>query len=239
MYHFTGKKYYSLEPEDWQRKYITDSLKKVNEFFDINLTVVSQKSEADYSVAIAPLPDNNFLSAGPEKEKGDNWIYISHQAGLFTQETNLDSISHDAFSKKMQKATFVHELGHLLGLEHPYDTYDGDVIEPYYPENFSYIYNEPLFPYESTLMGWNGSYVHDTNYEDIWFQQVDIKALREIWGESSARAFSGKNDISTTCFLFSIIVFKVLNPMKPGTAEIIKSYSCINFSNLFIFDKSE
>ena len=187
------KKYFSLKPENWQKSYINDSLEKINEFINIDLKLVNKKEEADYTIVISPLPDNNFLSADTERGKSGNLLSVSYQAGLYTTETNLDLLDHTDFSRKMQKATFVHELGHLLGLEHPFDLIDDDVLDPYYPENFSYLRSEPLFPYEFTLMGWNGSYVDDTSYEDIWFRNVDIKSLEMIWGKAKLKSFSDKS----------------------------------------------
>lgn len=142
---------------------------------------------------ISPLADNNFLSADPERGKSGNVLSVSYQSGLYTTETNLDVLDHTDFSRKMQKATFVHELGHLLGLEHPFDLIDDDVLDPYYPENFSYLRTEPLFPYEFTLMGWNGSYVDKTSYENIWFRNADIKSLEVIWDKSKVQSFSDKS----------------------------------------------
>ena len=187
------KKYYSLKPESWQKSYVIDSLEKVNEFIDIDLKLVNKKDGSDYTIVISPLADNNFLSADSERGKSGNLLSVSYQAGLYTTETNLDLLDHTDFSRKMQKATFVHELGHLLGLEHPFDLIDDDVLDPYYPENFSYLRTEPLFPYEYTLMGWNGSYVDDTSYEDIWFRNVDIKSLEVIWNKSKVQSFSNKS----------------------------------------------
>ena len=187
------KKYYSLKPENWQKSYVIDSLEKINEFIDIDLKLVSKKDEADYTIVISPLADNNFLSADPERGKSGNLLSVSYQSGLYTTETNLDVLDHTDFSRKMQKATFVHELGHLLGLEHPFDLIDDDVLDPYYPENFSYLRTEPLFPYEFTLMGWNGSYVDKTSYENIWFRNVDIKSLEVIWDKSKVQSFSDKS----------------------------------------------
>ena len=187
------KKYYSLKPENWQKSYVINSLEKINEFIDVDLKLVNTLDEADYTIVISPLADNNFLSADAERGKSGNVLSVSYQAGLYTTETNLDLLNHTDFSRKMQKATFVHELGHLLGLEHPFDLIDDDVLDPYYPENFSYLRTEQLFPYEFTLMGWNGSYVDDTSYENIWFRDIDIKSLEVIWSKSNVKSFSAKS----------------------------------------------
>jgi len=189
------QKFYSLKPEDWQKLYVIESLEKVNEFINVDLKLVSNKNEADYTIVINPLSDENNLSADPEIGKSANVLSISHNAGLSysSQEEESGILNHTESSKKIQKATFVHELGHLLGLEHPFDLIDDDVIDPYYPDNFSYLSSEKLFPYEYTLMGWNGSYVDDTNYEDIWFLDVDVKSLEVIWGKSNVKSFSDKS----------------------------------------------
>ena len=188
--------FYSLKPEDWQRSYVIESLEKVNEFINIDLKLVSNKNEADYTIIISPLSDENNLSADPERGKSANILSISHNTGIYyssPEDENLGIINHNEESKKVQKYTFVHELGHLLGLEHPFDLIDDDVIDPYYPENFSYLSSEKLFPYEYTIMGWSGSYVKDTNYKDIWFLESDIKSLEVIWNKSKIRSFSDKS----------------------------------------------
>ena len=64
---------------------------------------------------------------------------------------------------------FIHELGHLLGLEHPWDQDDGD-----------WAVSNSEEPTIRTIMGYE-SYDSNGNIMD-WFQEIDSKALREIWG---------------------------------------------------------
>ena len=37
-----------------------------------------------------------------------------------------DAFPHDDWEKSVWQKIFIHELGHLLGLEHPWDKEDGD-----------------------------------------------------------------------------------------------------------------
>ena len=73
------------------------------------------------------------------------------------------TVHHKTFGK-----IFIHELGHLIGLEHPWDKDDGD---------FAFDNPTDNIP---TVMGWDSTYNELMSY----FQEVDIQALTEIWGEN-------------------------------------------------------
>jgi len=189
--------YYSIQPDEWQIQYITESISNVKKYINLDIEIVKDKKDAQFSIGIHPRPDQNWFSFQKynKNPKGENWISISYNAGFFgplARETNLDLIVHTDESKKVQKFTFIHELGHLLGLEHPFEESDGDAILPYYPSDFSYQF-DASFPYENTIMGWNGTYVVNTKYEDLWYLDVDLKALKEIWGESVVKDYSGNS----------------------------------------------
>ena len=99
---------------------------------------------------------------------------ISHQSGLsspFHMEPDADSVSHDSYSKAIQTEIFLHELGHLLGLEHPWDNEDGDFAVQSYED-----------AHESTRMGYN----EHLSGEKKWYEDIDIMALQTIWGESKS-----------------------------------------------------
>ena len=68
---------------------------------------------------------------------------------------------------------FIHELGHLLGLEHPWDKSDGDWAASSAEE-----------PTIDTIMGYE-SYDQSGEVMD-WFQEIDTKALGEIWGTADS-----------------------------------------------------
>lgn len=68
----------------------------------------------------------------------------------------------------------LHELGHTLGLEHPFDSSDGDVFESTNSSRSAYP-EETLMAYRSPLGGqW-----------PTWFSSNDLAALKAIWGAAT------------------------------------------------------
>ena len=176
----------SAIPEDWQFEYITDSIRRISEFIDLRLEITTNKNEADFEIVINPYPEQDYLSSTySDGIKG--LISISHQTGFVGYEYQgkvVENLVHTNETKKTQKIYFLHEFGHLLGLEHPVDFNDNDGINNYYPSDFTYQKNES-FPYEFTVMGWNGNHDEQYSLTDLWFTEADIRALSEIWGSYS------------------------------------------------------
>ena len=94
----------------------------------------------------------------------------------------------------------------MLGLEHVIDSTDGDSLNPYYPDGFTFQKGDS-FPFEYTVMGWSGNHDETYSLENLWFTDADTRALKEIWGSGphlgltyldSLKYLASNNDLINT-----------------------------------------
>ena len=152
-------------PEEWQQKAIRESTYRASSILNVSVIETQERELADVIIYVAKKDQQDYLSGSIGESVME--ISVSHNSGRGMEDGKYVG-EHDDWSKSTWRNIFLHELGHFLGLEHPWDKDDGDWAVSNWSD-----------PHASTRMGYNEHL--DGGFS--WFSDLDVEALEYIWGK--------------------------------------------------------
>ena len=161
-------------PEEWQQKAIRESTYRASSILNVSVIETQERELADVIIYVAKKDQQDYLSGSIGESVME--ISVSHNSGRAAADGKWVGEQND-LAKSTWRNIFLHELGHFLGLEHPWDKVDGEWAVSNWSD-----------PHASTRMGYNEHL--DGGFS--WFSDLDVEALEYIWGKGLWQSyFSG------------------------------------------------
>ena len=194
----TGRKTINaIAVNDADAAWMRDQIRLIDSALGINFRFVSSSAESNldiyYDESISLSSDRTTLGIALANDNGrQSWWELMLNASALAGNPN-------GF-----RYTFLHELGHVLGLEHPFDNSDGDAEGQRFGQPDA---DATLMSYTRPPEGWPGSY-----------RMLDWAALATVWGldQNNTSGWRFSNASATEEVLDSSKALARLTAARPG-----------------------
>ena len=146
---------YTIDHSERKKEFIRDTFKKLDKIIDLDFEEMNHNNGS-----MLDIYHINYSSSF-EKNIVGQAISQRSSAGSWWDILWKDSNLSGDINQKFDKNTIVHEIGHCLGLRHPFDE----------PQNVLWNSDDTVMSYNRGEEGWSGA-----------FTSTDLNALISIWG---------------------------------------------------------
>lgn len=158
---------YSLGHTSQEEAFIRNAFRKIDGLIDLDFREASDWNNSAFDIyCLGSYSQWDDFTVGQVNDQGYGW---GSYWDVYWKDTNGSSPLNS-----FDSMTIIHEIGHALGLSHPYED----------PANGNWNTDDTIMSYNSSPDGWG-----------IWFSDLDIAALIQMWGveNDNGRGFDGTN----------------------------------------------
>ena len=156
----------SLGHSSEEGDFVKSVFNRIDKYIDLDFNESSTWSGSTFD--IYSLDSYSEWSSGTVGEVNDHGSGSGSYWDIYWKNTGSSSLN------SFEANTIVHEIGHALGLSHPFED----------PWNSNWNTDDTIMSYNISPDGW-----------DTWFSDLDIQALQSIWGVENDYGTDGNDDM--------------------------------------------